>query len=222
MLPPRIAGCAGSAARIACDQRRRGGLALGPRHADRRRGAQAQEQIDLRDEGRGSRSPAARRSTRSREHGAKARLGRREVGVDRRARWRPVPRRRSPTAGRPRGRAASVTARPSSCRDGPLQLRSRSRVIDASRGARIGQEARQRDAAASEPEDGHGPAARGRPRRSLPASACRGRSGAVIVVTGSRWIEARKSVMPRSPARTATIQKRSVIFSSSQPPSSKW
>ena len=35
-------------------------------------------------------------------------------------------------------------------------------------------------------------------------------------------IEARKRVTPRRPARIPTIQKRSVIFSSSQPASSKW
>jgi len=35
-------------------------------------------------------------------------------------------------------------------------------------------------------------------------------------------IEATKSVTPSMPARAPTIQKRMVIFSSSQPPSSKW
>ena len=38
----------------------------------------------------------------------------------------------------------------------------------------------------------------------------------------SRSSEARKSVTPSSAARIAMIQKRMVIFSSSQPPSSKW
>jgi hypothetical protein len=37
----------------------------------------------------------------------------------------------------------------------------------------------------------------------------------------SRFSDARKSVTPRSAARTPTIQNRIVIFSSSQPPSSK-
>ena len=35
-------------------------------------------------------------------------------------------------------------------------------------------------------------------------------------------IEATKSVTPSMPASAPTIQKRIVIFSSSQPPSSKW
>src|SRR2546427_758916 len=122
----------------------RGRLALRPGDPDRRRWAQAQEEIRLADEGGRSGSAGAGGGQAS-ESITQARFRRREVGVDR---------------GR---RRDEVSLLPGACR------------------------------------------VNRRPRHH-----------------GQALLEARKKVTPRRPARIARIQKRSVIFSSSQPLSSKW
>ena len=80
-------------------QRGRRGLALRAGHSDRRRRAQPQEEVRLRHERRDAPGcPRSRASTSAREGGPQTRLGRREVGCDRRRGGHQVGRR----PGRPR------------------------------------------------------------------------------------------------------------------------
>ena len=133
--------------------RQRGGgrLALGPGHADRRGLAQAQEQVRLRDEGRGRRvARRARAATRAAERGPQPRLGRREVRVDG---WRGRDERRA----RPGRRRVHVRAEGQRDRADPrapsiavAELGGRAAVVDRDAGAGVGEEPGQGDPAPGE------------------------------------------------------------------------
>ena len=111
---------------------------------------------------------------------------------------------------------------PAERRDRLGQGRSRPAVVDRDAGSGVRQEARQCEPAPGQAEDRDRPVAQGaRPDRV--------EVEAVEVDRSARHRhhcnlsrDARKSVTPSSAARIPTIQKRTVIFSSSQPPSSKW
>ena len=119
------------------------------------------------------------------------------------------------------GPSSSSTRRPPSAAMASAELVSRPGVVDGHPGAAVGQEARQRDAAAGEAEDGHRSAG-----ERVEVEARRGRwarRGATATgVTRSVPGVPRKKATPTSAESTPTIQKRSVIFSSCQPISSKW
>jgi hypothetical protein len=66
------------------DERRRRGLALGPGDPDRRRRAQSEEQVGFRNERRHRLVPAGSSRDELAKRLAQPRLGRREVGIDRR------------------------------------------------------------------------------------------------------------------------------------------
>ena len=206
------------------DERRGRRLALRAGDTDRRRGAQAQEQVRLLDQRRRARIARRPPVDEGSKHGAEARLGRRVVRVDDgrgRDQGDVVEHRRGVDRG-PEGQLDRPTFE---LFDRPFQLRRRARVVDAHARAGIGEEAGEGDAAAREAQHGHRPVAqdavadRGHRQRVRVDRRCRRRHRhAVSWKSGS---DARNSVTPRSPASTATIQKRRVIFSSSQPPSSK-
>ena len=203
------------------DQRRRRGLALGAGHPDGRRRAETQEQVSLGDESRDRPIATGPGVDQRAEGGAQARLGGREVGRDR---WR----RGDEIGGRPgRCRVDVRTEReghgpPAECRDRLGQGRSRPAVVDRHASSGVRQEACQCEPAPGQAEDRDRPVAQGaRPDRV--------EVEAVEVDRSARHRhhcnlsrDARKSVTPSSAARIPTIQKRIVIFSSSQPPSSKW
>ena len=203
-------------------QRRRRGLALGAGHPDGRRRAEAQEQVRLGDERRNGRVAAGPRLDQRPQGGPQPRLGRREVGRDR---WRG-----GDQIGRRPGRSR-VHVRPERQGHRPLaqrgdrvgEGRGRAAVVDRHPRAGVGQEAGQREAAAGQPEHRHRPVAQGAGSDRVEVEAVEvDRSAGRHRHHCSRSSEARKSVTPSSAARIPTIQKRTVIFSSSQPPSSKW
>ncbi len=223
MFPPRTDRVVGIRGEDRGDQRRRRRLALRPRHPDRRRRAEAQEQVRLRDQGRRGRVAAPVSGDERLERSPQPRFGRRVVGVDR-------GRRRDKGGAGPRRLGGHVRAGenpgrpPLERRDGVGKLGDRSAVVDRDVGAGVGEEAGQRDPAPGQPEDRHRPAAevsranaveRQRVEVDRPFGRHRG-------AHSSCRIEARNSVTPSSPDRIPMIQKRSVIFSSSQPASSKW
>ncbi len=115
---------------------------------------------------------------------------------------------------RSRDRSATQLRQPIRQRGGGLP------VVDRHDGARIDEEPGQPDPGAGQPEDRDGDArqragADGIGRQRVEVDRVRHRQT-------SRCRVARKSVTPSRPASAATIQKRSVIFVSGQPPSSKW
>ena len=203
-------------------QRRRRRLALRAGDADRRRRTEAQEQVRLADErGRGEIAGGPRGPERA-ERGPEAGLGRRVVGVDRR--------RGHDQRGMPPGRGR-VHLGPQAERhvaaleggDRRPELGRRTAVVDRDPGAGVGQEAGERRSRSGRSR-GRSPAGRAgrRPGRRR-GRARRGRSSSAPRavrhqrVHCSRSIEARKRTTPSRPARIPTIQKRRVIFSSSQP-----
>ena len=203
-------------------QRRGRRLALRAGHPDRRRAAQPQEQVGLRDEGRRcgiARGPCLHERP---ERRPQAGLRRRVVRVDRgrRGHERGIrPRRRGVNLGTER--EADVAALERIDRTG--QLLRRAAVVHGHPRAGVGEEARQGDPAAGEPEHGH----RAPAQRAGPDRVHRERIGIDRPLLGHRahtstLTEAKKKVSPSNAARIPTIQKRIVIFSSSQPPSSKW
>jgi len=123
------------------------------------------------------------------------------------------------TAGSTSGPAISLTWRPPSSADAGFERRCRLAVVDGDPGARIGQEADQPHARPREPEHRHGQAAQGSVTDRIKRQSVEIEAGHRHA---SRWSSARKSVTPSRPASPPTIQKRSVIFVSGQPPSSKW
>ena len=203
-------------------QRRGRRLALGPGHPDGRGRAEPQEEVGLRDEGRDRRVAAGAGIDQRPERRAQARLGGRVVGRDRgrggdQVGLRPGRRR---IDRRPEGERHGP---PTEGRDRIAQLVRRTAVVDRHSRAGIGQEAGQCQPAASQAEDRHGTVA------ECPGADRVERQAVEIDRRGrrhrrhrSRSTEARKSVTPSSAARMPTIQNRIVIFSSSQPPSSKW
>ncbi len=210
-------------------------LALRPGDPDRRRRAQAEDEVGLRDQGRNG--PVAGRPAGDQvdEDGPQARLGRRVVRVDRR--------RRGHEGGAADG-LARVDIRPGQQPDPPpveprggaAQVVGRSPVVDRDRRPGVDEEAGQGDPAPGEAQDGHrqppqGPLAEtlqaelvgldDRGRRRADGVGGRARSLGRHRRHPSALMEARKRVTPRSPASTPTIHSRTVIFSSCQPSSSK-
>ena len=104
--------------------------------------------------------------------------------------------------------------------DGVGQGPGRLAVVDRHPGPGVDQEAGQGDPGPGEAEH--------RRRQAAQRPGLDGGQGQGVEIEPSGhphtslWSVARKSVIPRSPASTATIQKRRVIFVSGQPPSSKW
>ena len=203
-------------------QRRRRRLALRAGHPDRRRRAQPEEEVRLRHERGHGRVALDTRVDQRAEGGPQSRLGRREVGRDRRRGRHQVGRRPGRSrvdVGAERQDHGPVPER----RDPVGEIVGRPAVVDRHPGTGVGQEARQGDPAAGQPEHGD------RPVPQL-AGADRVEGEAVEIDRAgrrhrrhrSRSTDARNSVTPSSAARIATIQNRIVIFSSSQPPSSKW
>ncbi len=201
-------------------QRGRRGLALGPGDADRRGRAEAEEQVRLADEGRGVGIPSSPRRHQGLELGTEPRLGRRIARRDRRRgrdEGRAGPGRRGVDPGPEAKRHVAVPEQG----DGALERPGRTAVVDGDPGAGVREEAGERDAAPGEPQHRHRPPVEG--------AGAHGVQGEGVEVdrahghlTSSALIDAMNRVTPRRPARTPTIQKRNVIFSSSQPPSSKW
>jgi hypothetical protein len=200
-------------------QRRGGRLALGARDADRRCRAQAQEQVNL---GHDRRCPAVATSPSCHEvgeHGPEARLGRWEVGVDRRRGGHE----RGPGGCRcrvdvgPEQQPHRTTVEGGECAP---ELSGRTRVVDRDSCARVGEEARERDPRAREAEHAHRPVAEAARAERAGREVGEVDHGDRGHRDHSRLIDARKSVTPMSPAMMPTIQNRSVIFSSSQPFSS--
>ena len=175
-------------------------------------------------------SPARRAVDERAERGAKARLGRRVVRVDRR-RGRHERGAGQATAGRPPGPASSRTGGPSGRRRLVASSAAGRGRRRPSRRAPAAEEADQGDPAAGQAEHGDRPPAQGAALdvgEGQPVEVDRASVVAIIAIVvsgiahGSALIDARKNVTPSRPARIETIQKRRVIFSSSQPPSSKW
>ena len=206
-------------------ERRRRRLALRAGDPDRRRRAEAQEQVHLGHERRRRGSPASERDERL-ERRPQPRLGRRVVRVDRR-------RRRDERGAGPRssmgqrpGPARSRTGRPSSASIASASSSSRPPVVDRHVGARR----RQGSGPARSPVRAKPSTVTGRPRqraaehrrRASVSSRSIGRSVVIVALTPAGRSRRGTSVTPSSPARIPTIQNRSVIFSSSQPTSSKW
>jgi hypothetical protein len=199
----------------------RGGrrLALRARDPDGRGRAQPEEQVHLRDERRGG--GVARRASRDEvgEDRAEARLRGRVVGVDRRRgghQGRAGDRRRGIDVGtQEETDLAALQAA-----DGAPKVVLGPRVVHGHDRAGVDEEAGQGDPRAGEAEDAHRAVAedvggeRARDERRRVDDGIGGHDA------HSRLIDARKSVTPISPAMMPTIQKRSVIFSSSQPCSS--
>ncbi len=205
-------------------ERRGGRLALRAGDPDRGRRAQPEEQVRLGDEGRrgGVARPAS--GHQHPERVAEARFRRRVVRVDRR-------RRRHEVGVRPRSGRLDVRAEEqpdlaiAERRDRVAELGRRSTVVDGHAGTGIAEEAGERDPAARQTEDRHEspaerPAAHGVEGQGVGIDGASGRRHRRA--HASRLIDERNRVTPSRPDRMATIQKRSVIFSSSHPPSSKW
>jgi hypothetical protein len=203
-------------------QRGRRRLALRACDADRRRIDEAQDQGGLADERRRSRVAGGAARDECVEGGAQARLGRRVVGVD-------AGRGRHEVGAGPRRLRVDLGAEEEADRPAVEgshaagELGRRPAVVDRDVGVRIEEEAGQRDPRPREAEHRHVPSAQqaapdGVHRESVGIDRRHRRRRAHC----SAWMEARKRVTPSSPASAPTIQNRSVIFSSSQPPSSKW
>ena len=141
-------------------QRRGRRLALRAGHPDRRRPAQPQEQVGLRDEGRRRRVAGGPCLDQRPERRAQPGLGRRVVRRDRRRRGHERgirPGRRGVDLGPER----QGDGRPSSASIASAELLGRAAVVDRHARAGVGEEAGQGEAAAGEPEDRHRPAAQG-------------------------------------------------------------
>ena len=206
------------------DQRGRRGLALRAGHTDRRGDAQPQEQVRFGDQRRHGRIARGSGRDERLERGPESWLGRRVIRVDRR-------RCRHELGVRPRrGRLDVRAQREPDCAsfeggDRVLELARGPAVIHGDACSGIGQEARQGDAAPGEPEHRH--------RNAIEQAAADRVHGQGVRVDresaghhgGAQrnrpgWV-ATNNVTPSKAARMPTIQKRIVIFSSSQPPSSK-
>ena len=201
------------------DQRRRRRLALRAGDADRRRRAEAEEQVGLRDEGGPRRVRDERLQSAARSRGSvvgKSGLIDGDVA----------------TSAAPAHAEAGSTSGPASDPDRATverchrvaQLVDRPAVVDRDVGALVGEEAGEGDAGSGEAQDrDRSTAQRAREhvleREGVEVDRPVGRHRRAHA---SLWIEARNSVTPSSPARIPMIQNRSVIFSSSQPASSKW
>ena len=182
-------------------QRRGRRLALRAGHPDRRAPGTAAGTGPPRTRAPGpSRSPPARAST-SAASAARRRgsvVG--KSGVDRRRRRDERRRRpRSPPGRRP-ARAASVTGRPPSAAIASPSSLGRPAVVDRHARAGIGEEARQRDAAAGQPEDGDRPVAERPGADAVERQRVEIDRRRVVVMRRhrSRSSEARKSVTPSS------------------------
>ncbi len=220
MLPPRTAGWTGSAARIACASEAVVVLPLVPVTPDGRRRAQPEEQVRLADQGRDARVPVGPRGDQPLERRAQPRLRGRVVGGDRGRGGHE--RRVCPRGGRVHVRSEPEDHVPAfQRRDPPLQLRGRPAVIHGDPRPGVGQEPRQGNAAAGKPEHGHRASVQGTGPHAVERQRVEVDRHGVQPSQTSAWIEARNRVTPSRPARMPTIQNRSVIFSSSQPPSSK-
>ncbi len=204
------------------DQRRGRRLALRSGDPDRRRRAEAQEQVRLGHERRRRGIAALAPQAEVAERVAHELVGGRELLVHRR-------RRDDESRSCPRRRAIHPGADPVLDLAVPelgerfLELAVAAHVVDPDMGPRVVEEPGGRNSGPGKPEDRHGPPAQDacpdvRHRQSIEIERPLGRHRRAHA---SCLIEARKRVTPRSPARIPTIQKRSVIFSSSQPASSK-
>ena len=201
------------AARLEHRRQQRGGrrLALRAGHPGQARAGEAQEEVDLADHLGAARLGGAERL-------AQPWVGRREAGRHRGAGHQQVgvlDQRRGLGLVDAEGQAHRARAEG---RDGIGQLGGGSPVVGRDHRAGIGQEAAGGHAGAGEPEHDRAAAAQvvGGPDR-------RGGGGHHrSAYSPCTWYVYRKRLTPSSPASAATIQKRSVIFSSAQPMSSKW
>src|SRR5664280_1993603 len=204
-------------------QRRRRGLALRARYPDGGTGAQPQEEIRLADQGRRSQRISLVRVHDHPQGRPQAWLGRGEVGIDT---WRC----RDQVGFGPCGRRIDLRTKAQTNRstaeriDRSRQLAGRPAIVDRDASPGIGKETGQSDATPSQSQD--------RDRSAVEGAVTNAGSRQPIEVDDSpshgylettmEAMEAAKSVTPIMPASAPRIQKRIVIFSSSQPPSSKW
>ena len=202
-------------------------LALGPADPDGRRRAEPQDQVRLGHDRR--RVGIARRPSgdQRRQGRPEAWLGRRVVGVDgRRGRHQGGARQGLGRVDLGTGQEPDRAPVEASQRLG--QLVGRTPVVDGHDRAGIDQEAGQGDPAPGEAQDAHrttgqraGPDRVQRQRVRVERRPGVLRRGRGHRGHASELIEAMNRVTPSRPARTATIQSRTVIFSSFQPSSSK-
>ena len=216
-------------------QGRRRRLALRAGDPDRRCGAQAEDQVGLREQGGDGPVAGPPPGDEVGEDRPEPGLGRRVVRVDRR---RGGHERRAPDRlGRVDLRSGQEPDAPTvEPRRGSAKVVGRTGVVDGDHRAGVDEEPGQGDPASGEPQHGHRQPAQDPPADPLEGQRVGidgrrgrrrdGRRGRVRSVGRHRHqpralIEARKRVTPSSPARTPTIQNRTVIFSSCQPSSSK-
>ena len=219
MLPPRIDRVGRIGRKERGRQRRGRGLALRARNPDAGTWAHSEDQVRLADQGRRAQGIGSVRVHDCPQGRPQARLGRGEIGVDA---WRS----REQISFGPCGRRIDLRAKAQSNGsttkrfDRPSKLAGRPAVVDRDASPGIGEEAGKSDAAPSQSQD--------RDRSTIQgALANAGRRQPIEVDDPPRHcylggMEATKSVTPNIAASAPTIQKRIVIFSSSQPPSSKW
>ena len=184
MLPPRTTGWRGSAARTAAVSEDVVVLPLvpvtpivGAGHSRRNRSTSRPA--------RGGRRRRRRARRRGPQRRTEPRLGRRVVGVDRRRASSPARHRPSADAGSTSGPSAQASRPPAECRDRVAQLVGRPPVVDRHPGARVGEEARQRDAARANPRTVTG-APRSAPIAMPPSRRRRDRSCGAVVIAASR------------------------------------
>ena len=203
------------------DQRGRRRLAFRPGDPDGRCGTETKEEVRLGHEC-GGRPVAAGSRIHERAQGRpQSGFGGREIGRDRGRGGHevgacPGQRRLHLRAQRERQRAITE------CPDGVGEIRGRPSVVDGHACAGIREEAGQGQATPGETEDGDRPIAESAGPDRVEAETIEvDRAHHRDRPHRSRSSEARNSVTPRSAARIPTIQNRIVIFSSSQPASSK-